>query len=123
MDTPQYKYTQLDSVRVELLTQQNNNFVVLRGRTILNEYERRLTFVQNPPRGPRSVEVARTAHSRLIRRCNGMYTLTFRFDSGEKYISSALQAEVRAAVKKAQEDRIKLGRILIKTQNNDRQTI
>ena len=87
-------------MNVEMQTQERRNMTVLRGKAILNEEESRLMFVQNPPRGPRSLEVSRTAHSRLVRRVSdGNYTLTFRFTGSEKYLMSSLIAEIREVCK------------------------
>ena len=77
---------------------------ILRGRALLNPVESEFTFVENLPRGPRSVEVRRTGHARVVRRPDGLYTLTFRFDINEKYIRPALVAELNEIVKSAQED-------------------
>lgn len=77
---------------------------LLRGRALLNLDEADLTFVENAPRGPRSVEVGRTNHSRFVRRHDNGYTLTFRFFADEKYLQSTLIAEVRNIVKAIQAD-------------------
>ena len=82
---------------------------VLRGRALLNQSESRFTFVQNEPTRVRSKQVYRTEHSRLVRRPDGKYTLTLRFDAGEKYVVSALQAEVRNAAKMAVNDMNNVG--------------
>ena len=89
---------------VEMMSQEKRNMVVLRGKVLLNEEEERLSFVQNEPRGPRSVEVGRGEHSRIVRRPDGLYTLTLRFDVKEKYVREAMIAEVRNAVNMALEE-------------------
>ncbi len=99
------KYKRFSDYSLEMMSQDDPNMTVLRGKGLLNQQENRFIFVQNPPRGPRSVEVGRTAHSRTVRRPDGFYTVTFRFDSGEKQILAALLAEVRAVVKNAQADK------------------
>lgn len=99
-----HTYAKLSDMTVEISSQKNRDMVILRGKSLLNEREHRMTFVQNPPRGVRSVEVRRTSHSRMVRRADGLYTLTFRFDASEKYLLSALQSEVRAVAKAAIDD-------------------
>ena len=101
----QFVYEKLTDMSVELNTQPERNMCVLRGRALLNENESRFSFVQNPPRGARSVEVGRTAHSRYVRRPDGLYTLTVRFDAGEKMLLPALLSEMRAVVKGAIADK------------------
>lgn len=86
---------------------------ILRGRALLNPVESEFTFVENLPRGPRSQEVCRTGHSRIVRRPDGLYTLTFRFDITEKYIRPALVAELNEVFKSAREDYEK-NKIIIK---------
>lgn len=97
-------YKKFSDYSLEMMSQDNPNMSVLRGKGLLNVQESRFTFVQNEPRGPRSVEVGRTAHSRFVRRPDGMYTATIRFDAGEKNILPALIAEVRSIAKSAQID-------------------
>lgn len=79
---------------VEMKSQQECDMVTLHGKALLNEEERRFIFLQNPPRGPRSSEVARTAHARMVRTARGTYTLTFRFDGSERWLRQALIAEL-----------------------------
>lgn len=90
---------------VEMQTQKQRNMVLLRGKALLNEDESRLTFIQNTPRGARSVEVGRSGHSRIVRRPDGLYTLTFRFDVKEKFLKESLLAEIREVVKLAEADK------------------
>lgn len=97
-------YKKYSDYSLEMMTEANSNMNVLRGKGLLNVQESRFTFVQNAPRGPRSVEVGRTAHSRFVRRPDGMYTATIRFDASDKYIVAALIAEVRAIARAAQAD-------------------
>lgn len=69
---------------------------LLRGRALLDVESRKFVFAQNEPRGPRSMEVGRTMHSRLVRRPDSRYTLTFScMDGGEKQLREQLIAEVR----------------------------
>ena len=89
---------------LEMQSHDEPNMAILRGKGLLNQQEHRFTFVQNAPRGPRSVEVGRTQHCRFVRRPDGMYTATLRFDAGEKFILSALLSEVRSIAKQAQAD-------------------
>ena len=68
---------------------------LLSGRALLNTEKGEFLFAQNPPRGPRSVEIGRTAHSRYVRRPDGLYTVTFRVDTRERNYRELLLAEVR----------------------------
>lgn len=76
---------------------------LLRGRALLNPHKKEFAFVQNTPRGPRSVEVGRTLHSRYVCRPDGDYTVTFRFGADEKNIREQLLAETRQIVSSVQE--------------------
>lgn len=72
--------------------------VLLRGRALLNPEKAEMLFSENPPRGKRSVEVGRSAHSRYVRRPDGDYTVTIRFHPSEKMIREQLISEVRDIV-------------------------
>lgn len=73
---------------------------LLRGRALLDVESKKFVFAQNEPRGPRSTEVGRTMHSRLVRRPDSRYTLTFScMDGGEKQLREQLIAEVRDVMK------------------------
>lgn len=100
----EFVYSKLTDMSVEMQTQEKKNMTVLRGKALLNEEESRLMFVQNTPRGARSVEVGRSGHSRIVRRPDGNYTLTFRFNVEEKYLKESLLSEIRAVVKMAEAD-------------------
>ena len=76
---------------------------LLRGRALLNPQKKEFAFVQNTPRGPRSVEVGRTLHSRYVCRPDGDYTVTVRFGADEKNIREQLLAETRQIVSSVQE--------------------
>lgn len=78
---------------------------ILRGKALYNDQESEMTFVENAPRGPRSVEVGRTAHSRFVRRPDGLYTITFRVDAGMPYLRQVLVAEVNELAKLLLDDR------------------
>ena len=79
---------------VGMQSQQDRNLQVLHGKVLLNEEENRLLFMQNTPRGPRSSELMRTAHSRLVRTPHGRYTLTFRFSPDESNLEAVLMDEM-----------------------------
>lgn len=68
---------------------------LFRGRALIDSAECRCTMVQNEPRGPRSKEIGRTMHARVVRRPDGGYTATFRCQPGEKYRSEMLMNEAR----------------------------
>lgn len=76
---------------------------LLRGRALLNPHKKEFAFVQNTPRGPRSVEVGRTLHSRYVCRPDGDYTVTVRFGAEEKNIREQLLSETRQIVSSVQE--------------------
>jgi hypothetical protein len=92
----QYNRKKLD---VSMHTLAEPNMRVMRGKALLDDEASDFKFVENEPRGPRSVEVGRTAHSRFVRRPDGMYTVTFRCDASTKYLREALTAEVAEIVK------------------------
>ncbi len=94
METNSFTYTKLTDMTVGMQSQEDRNLQVLHGRVLLNEKENRMLFMQNPPRGPRSQEVMRTAHSRLVLTPHGNYTLTFRFSPLEKDLHSILVGEM-----------------------------
>lgn len=99
-------YKKWSDMAVELQHRQevNPDMHVLNGKGLLNQHESRFTFIQNEPRGPRSVEVGRTKHCRIVRRPDGKYTATLRFGAGEQQLLAALLAEIRRVTKMAQED-------------------
>lgn len=68
---------------------------LIRGRALVDAAESRCTFVQNEPRGPRSKEIGRTMHARVVRRPDGGYTATFRCLPSEKWLTEMLINEAR----------------------------
>lgn len=97
-----YQRKQLD---VSILTERGNpNMRVMAGKALLDEECMDLKFVENPPRGPRSVEVGRTAHSRYIRRPDGLYTITLRIDASGKYLRETLTSEIAEIAKNIEMD-------------------
>lgn len=72
----------------------NPNMRVMAGKALLDEESSDMKFVENPPRGPRSIEVGRTAHSRYIRRPDGLYTITLRIDASSRYLRETLTSEI-----------------------------
>ena len=97
-------YTNMPNMSVDMYTvdaaPENK---LLRGRALLNPHKKEFAFVQNTPRGPRSVEVGRTLHSRFVCRPDGDYTVTIRFGAEEKNIREQLLAETRQIVSSVQE--------------------
>lgn len=71
------------------------------GRVVILPEESEATIIENAPRGPRSIEIGRSINSRLVKRHDGKFTMTLRFDPSEKYILSTLIAQVRELVSKA----------------------
>lgn len=100
----EFQYFKYSDMSVEMQTQEDNDMKILKGRALMNSREKRVTFVQNAPRGARSIEVARGEHSRMVRRPDGNYTLTFRFNAEEKLLRAAMLAEVRNMVNFAAAD-------------------
>lgn len=68
---------------------------LIRGRAIVDNEDSRVTIVQNEPRGPRSKEIGRTLHARVVRRPDGGYTATFRCRAKEKWRVEMLINEAR----------------------------
>lgn len=91
-----YKREKLD---VSMHTLTDPNMRVMRGKALLDDEAMDFKFVENAPRGPRSVEVGRTVHSRFVRRPDGLYTVTFRCDASTKYLRETLTAEVAEIVR------------------------
>ena len=90
------KYRRVKDICVDLYTQDETvEKRLLAGKALLNTDKGEFLFSQNPPRGPRSVEIGRTAHSRFVRRPDGLYTVTFRIDASERNYREQLLAEVR----------------------------
>ncbi len=104
METVDFIYTELDNMSVALKTQEQLNLTMLHGKALVNKESRHMTFIQNSPRGPRSSEVCRTDHGRVVRRPDGKYTLTIRFDGEEKYLGETLMAELRNVVRMVKAD-------------------
>lgn len=91
-----FTYRSIPNMTVGMQSQQDRNLQLLRGKVLLNEAESRLLFVQNKPRGPRSKEVMRTQHSRLVMTPQGSFTLTFRFSPLERDLRKSLVDEMMA---------------------------
>lgn len=92
-------YTRIPEMNVDMYTNgEVPDYKLLRGRALLNRTKSELTFVQNTPRGPRSVEIGRTVHARFVRRPDGDYTITFRVAALEKHLREQMIAEVRDIV-------------------------
>lgn len=101
-DTPHY--TKHDGMSIDMYTlDEVPTKKLLRGRALLNDEKREMTFVQNAPRGPRSVEVGRTLHSRYVCRPDGEYTVTVHFAADEGNIREQLLSETRSMVTAVQE--------------------
>ena len=81
-------------VTLAVQAQRQPNMRVMRGKALLDVAAADFKFVENAPRGPRSIEIGRTVHSRFVRRPDGCYTLTFRVDANERFLRESLIAEV-----------------------------
>ena len=100
--TPRYTKHENMSIDMYTLDEEPKN-KLLRGRALLNDEKREMTFVQNTPRGPRSTEVGRTLHSRFVCRPDGEYTVTVHFAADEGNIREQLLSETRTIVSAVQE--------------------
>lgn len=69
-----------------------------------------VVLVENEPRRHKSREVGRSIHSRMVRRPDGRYTLTFRFSSEESRLREQLVAEVRYHAGLAQKDHARVAK-------------
>ena len=97
-----YQRKQLD---VSIFAERGNpNMRVMAGKALLDEESSDMKFVENPPRGPRSIEVGRTAHSRYIRRPDGLYTITLKVDAASKYLRETLTSEIAEIAKNIELD-------------------
>lgn len=83
MKNNSFNYTRLNGMTIGFKGQKDFNQRTLHGRITINKEEHHALFVQDKPRGQRSIEVMRTAHSRLVQHPDGNYTLTFRFSMQE----------------------------------------
>lgn len=92
------------NVSLAIQAQKNPNMRVMRGKALLDAAVEDFKFVENEPRGPRSVEVGRTAHARFVRRPDEGYTITFRVVAGTKFLRESLTAEVAEVVKLVEAD-------------------
>lgn len=86
-------------LNVAVQGQRSPNMRVMNGRALLDVDGNDFKFVENAPRGPRSVEVGRTMHSRFVRRPDGLYTVTLRLAAGTKYLREAITAEIADIIK------------------------
>lgn len=77
---------------------------IVGGKLLLWKACKEVTFVQNAPRGARSVEIHRTAHARLVRLKDGRYSVRVRFAPSEWQVGYQLIAEMREINMMAQED-------------------
>ena len=98
MKNNSFKYHSLPNMTVGMQCQEERNLQVLHGKAILNEDDRSFLFFQNSPRGPRSNELFRTRHSRLVQTPKCTFTLTFRFSYNEKNLQSSLMSEMESII-------------------------
>lgn len=105
---------QAESIRVSMYTREEEvEKRLLRGRVLLDSDEKTLLFAQNEPRGPRSKEIFRGDHSRLVRRPDGNYTMSFcAVDIGEINLREAMIAEVRKGVDAMKKDKENLKKMM-----------
>lgn len=90
------KKHQFEDIAVSVYTQHENVAKrVIRGRALLDDEDKRMTFVENEQRKQRSKELGRTALTRVIRCVNGGYSATIRVNGDEKYLRELLVADAR----------------------------
>lgn len=113
---------QAESIRVSMYTREEEvEKRLLRGRVLLDTDEKTLLFAQNEPRGPRSKEIFRGDHSRLVRRPDGNYTMSFcAVDIGEINLREAMIAEVRKGVDAMKRDKENLKKMMKKQEKEER---
>ena len=93
-------------LEVTIQAQRDPHLRMMRGKALFDAAAADMKFVENPPQGPRSREVLRTAHGRLICRNDGTYTFTMsRIPKDLKFLRPSLVAEVTEAVKGIQDDK------------------
>lgn len=98
----------LQDYSVELYKRQESlDRQIVGGKLLLWQDSKEVTFVQNAPRGARSVEIHRTAHARLVRLVDGRYSVRVRFSALERQVGFQLIAEMREINKAASEDEAK----------------
>lgn len=88
----------LTDMMVTLQSQENYDQQVLNGKLFVNKKKHQAAFNQNRPRGPRSTEVMRTPHARLVRRPDGDFTITFHFSKEEYAVGPQLLEELQKVV-------------------------
>ena len=88
----------LNNMTVNLQSQNHYDQKVLNGKLFVNTQKRQASFTQNRPRGPRSTEVMRTPHARLVRRPDGDFTLTFHFSKEEYAVGPQLLEEMQKVI-------------------------
>ena len=88
----------LTDMTVNLQSQNHYDQKVLNGKLFVNTQKRQASFTQNRPRGPRSTEVIRTPHARLVRRPDGDFTLTFHFSKEEYAVAPQLLEEMQKVI-------------------------
>ena len=85
-----------ESIPNGMQNQKDCKLQVLKGKVLLNKEEGYLLIIPPIPRGPRSYEILRTRHSRLVQTPQGTFTLTFRFSPDEKNLRSSLKSEMKS---------------------------
>ncbi len=88
----------LNNMTVNLQSQNHYDQKVLNGKLFVNTQKRQASFTQNRPRGPRSTEMIRTPHARLVRRPDGDFTLTFHFSKEEYAVGPQLLEELQKVI-------------------------
>lgn len=77
----------------------DDTFTTRRGKALVNVTDNELTFIQDKPRGERSLEVGRSLHGRMRKKPDGRYGINFTFKMDEKFIKENLLVELRNLIK------------------------
>lgn len=106
-DRSVHTYKRYTDFSIDMYTRtEEQQHQLLRGRALLSPEKGEMAFVENTPRGARSKEVMRTPHARMVRRPDGLYTVTFAcLEAGELNLREQMLAEVRKLVTFMGEDK------------------
>ena len=88
----------LTEMTVTIKSHHSINKQPMHGKIVVEAEDKNVKFVENAPRGPQSVEVMRTVHSRTVRRPDGQYGISFHFFGDEPGIGRQLVKELKAVI-------------------------
>ena len=93
-----YSMITLTEMTVTIKSHHSINKQPMHGKIVVEAEDKNVKFVENAPRGPPSVEVMRTVHSRTVRRPDGQYGISFHFFGDEPGIGRQLVKELKAVI-------------------------